>query len=131
MNDKNRSKHFRVNRAERKRVTNILPERVRGVAIPRRPANFFFYKDLTQTIPKAFQQCLMAEICQRYECIEKVSLYGTHKFVLLQALSLTVAPWLYHQKVIRELPDMLPQTLFSVAQRLWSYGPKYAQMTTI
>ena len=48
---------------------------------------------------------------------------GTYKLALLQALSLTTAPWLWHRRLTRLAPDMLPRKLFSLSPtvlELWA-----------
>ena len=75
---------------------------------------------------------LLVELCKRKENVgQLVSRPGTYELTLLQALSLTTAPWLCHWRVIRTSPDVLsPKQYFSLANRFWNFGPKYAPVAT-
>ena len=88
----------------------------------------FFYKAWTQSIPKAFQQCLNDRNRSKHFRVtwsqresRSVGRLGTYKLMLLQALSLTTGSFAWH-------PTYYPKTLFLCGPPFWSQGPKYAPM---
>ena len=95
----------------------------------------FFLQSLDRVYPKSFPTAFewITEIGQSvssYVSANKKSVSGsvdhsgTYTLALLQAVSLTTAPWLCHRRVIRVAPDMSATTNFSLSPTVFELRAK-------
>ena len=94
----------------------------------------FFVQSLNLAHPKSFpvlfEWLKLVEAFSSYVSAKKMSVGrpGSYKFTLLQALSLTTAPWLCLRRVIRVSRDMLsPKHFYSVAHHFGGWGRNVLQ----